>query len=448
MNETGRARVIVALSIVIAPALVIAWLLVRVVDRTMKAIDRRYGDDFWLVLAVIMLSAVAIVVAGGTLSLVNRWLRHVRARDGLFPLLQTRQGYMNLNEPGAQTLAALGGASQQRISAPTAARVIDAHYGKRQPQPPPAQPAISIPEPAPAPITVRDVVASINPRVSPHWLLVGATGSGKTSASYSILQELARRASCEFMITEPGGVNWGSQAVATRTREIADAIISARDEMERRQDLLRAEDVDHIEDLDAPPPYLILVTEEMDAVLDELKLTDLKRRTETLVALRAIARMGRKPGICLLAVSQSGTTDVFDNHVRKNMGNVLLFRSEHTVNEMWRLQGVKLNELPAGAAYSVQHGSVVSFPLTARPQLSAPQIIDHQPVNRYTAPETASSAGIPVFDTADRAVYTPTQLTYIRNLYARLGSIKAVERELYDQDGGYWFYRLQEAINS
>ena len=32
-------------------------------------------------------------------------------------------------------------------------------------------------------------------------------------------------------------------------------------------------------------------------------------------------------------------------------------------------------------------------------------------------------------------------------LYGRLGSIKAVERNLYGQDGGYWFYRLKDVLS-
>ncbi len=131
--------------------------------------------------------------------------------------------------------------------------------------------------------------------------------------------------------------------------------------------ILRSNDADHASDLDLP--YLMLVAEETDTVLDDLRLTNREMRTATVIALRNIARMGRKAGVCLLAVSQSGTTDVFDAHVRKNLSNVILFRSEHTVAETWRVAGVRLSTLPAGTAYSVPHGALLSFPLTSRPRL-------------------------------------------------------------------------------
>ena len=113
-----------------------------------------------------------------------------------------------------------------------------------------------------------------------------------------------------------------------------------------------------MQDLTPPLPYVVLVAEETESVLDDLRLTDRATRDATIIALRSIARLGRKAGIILVAVTQSGTTDVFDSHVRKNIGNVLLFRSEHTVSEMWRLAGVRLSDLKPGWAYSVRHGGM------------------------------------------------------------------------------------------
>jgi len=203
---------------------------------------------------------------------------------------------------------------------------------------------------------------------SPHTLLIGTTGSGKTSASFQILSAIARKFDCQFIITEPGGVNWGKQASAITTVEIAEKIISVADEMQRRQELLGKNDVYHVMNLPEPLPIIVLVAEETDSVLDDLRLYDKEMRAKTIVAIRSIARMGRKAGVCLMAVSQSGTTDVFDSHVRKNMSTVLLFRSEHTVAEAWRI-GAKLSGLKTGEAYSLKHDNVVQFSDCQRPQL-------------------------------------------------------------------------------
>lgn len=317
-----------------------------------------------LILGLVCCASFGFVVSGGSIYIV-RWMsyrsRHIFAVNGLYPHVYEGRAFVNLNESGAQRIAAL---SHCKPSASVVSKVAESwqQIGNQDPA--------LIPGPAaaePVPLSVSDVMA-FDPKVSPHWLFIGSTGSGKTCASYQVLSQFNQLHGCEFVITEPGGVNWGDQATATKTVEIADAIIDVQEEMERRQALLRKHDVDHVSELPQPLPYLVLVSEETDSVFDDLRLTDRTLRTHAIIALRAIARMGRKAGVCLVAVSQSGTVDVFDSHVRKNLGNVLLFRSEHTVADSWRI-GQKLNGLPAGMAYSVAHEDFVQFDRKKRPQL-------------------------------------------------------------------------------
>jgi hypothetical protein len=320
--------------------------------------------EVFVALGIVCCASIGLVVSGGSLFVV-RWMsyrsRHIFAKGGLYPHVYDGRSFINLNEDGAQTMVAF---SACKPNASVAARVFESfrEVGKEDPALIPGPAAA-----APAPLSVSDVMA-FDPKTSPHCLIIGSTGSGKTCASYQILSKFNQLHGCEFVICEPGGVNWGDQAKATTTAEIADAIIDVYEEMERRQALLRKHDVDHIADLPEPLPYLVLVSEETDSVFDDLRLTDRALRTHVIIALRGIARMGRKAGVCLIAVSQSGTVDVFDSHVRKNLGNVLLFRSEHTVADSWRI-GQKLNCLPAGMAYSVAHEDFVQFCLTKRPQL-------------------------------------------------------------------------------
>lgn len=345
-----------------------AYLIYRLAENTVQTIDRTWGPAFYQIGAGGALLAFLVLVIGGAVIAVQ-WMarrsRQIGARDGLYPIMDGGRGnYSNINEPGAQSLAVL--AAGRRPTAALAGRVIDAQWRNGSAPDAPALPALPAPEPAA--LTVQQVV-DVDPRTAPHWLLVGATGSGKTVASYAILSELASRQPCEFVICELGGVNW-PQATATTTPEIVAAILSVQAEMERRQASLRTYGVDHVRDLASAPPYLVLVVEEIDATLDDLRIAgDRDQRAACVVALRAIARMGRKAGVCLFAVSTSGTTDVFDPHVRKNMSTVLLFRSEHTVSETWRLPGVRLTDLPPGHAYSLRHSATVRFPYASRPSL-------------------------------------------------------------------------------
>ena len=110
MNGSGRA-VLLVLALVAVAVGGAAWFVYRLTERTITAIDRNYGDDFWLSLALFLVAWWRLWRWAGAVALVRRWNRHVRAKDGLFPILETRRGIVNANEPGAQTLAALAGAS-------------------------------------------------------------------------------------------------------------------------------------------------------------------------------------------------------------------------------------------------------------------------------------------------------------------------------------------------
>ena len=449
MNKAIEAAAWLILLVIIGAVLAGGYAVYLVISEAVTAIP----SVAWLAVGGVVLFAFALVVVGGAIYIVKSLaarIKRIYAKDGLFPLVDLGNGlFYNGNELGAQSLKAL--ASGRRPTAALAGRVIDAHYRAAVDAMPEQMAALA----PPAALTV-DSLAAVNLRTDPHWLLIGATGSGKTVASYAILAEITRRAPAEFVICELGGVNWPN-ATATTTPEIVRAILAVQAEMMRRQALLAAAEADHIEDLPDAPPYLVLLVEEIDATLDDLRIVGSRdQRAAAVVALRAIARMGRKAGVCLFAVSTSGTTDVFDPHVRKNMSSVLLFRSEHTVSETWRLPGVRLTDLEPGMAYSLRHGAMIRFPYARRPRLPLASLpIDALPASESTGipvqwpvyrPEPALGSGIPVFSTDDRSAYTTEQIAHIRARRAALGSIKAVERELYGQEGGYWFYRLKEVI--
>ena len=340
MKALAQGTLFVVFAVVAGLVGVVVWFAIELVNRAIAALD---GLP-WLFPAgaIVSFGVFVFVVVGGAVAVV-RWLnlrsRAVHHRDGLYPMqYHGPANYLDMNAPNSQLMAVMHMNRGARAGAASVNAVLS------QPEP------VQLPS-VPAPLTPSDVV-DVDPRTSPHWLLIGSTGSGKTVASFRILSELTRRNPCQVTICEPGGVNWAGQATATNTREIAQTIGDVHSELERRQSLLRAADVDHVQDLVPPLPYVVLVAEETESVLDDLRLTDRATRDATIIALRSIARLGRKCGIVLVAVTQSGTTDVFDSHVRKNITNTLIFRSEHTVGETWRLGGVKLQDLAPGQAYS------------------------------------------------------------------------------------------------
>lgn len=453
MNRLLEALARLILIGIVAGVLAVGYLVYRLVESAVQAIDSAIGPAFYLIAAGVLLLAFAVVVIGGALYVVGvmrKRLRQTHARDGLFPV----EHNWNPNEPGAQTFAVMAQAGRRATSA-LAGRVIDAHYRAAVDALPEQMAAIA--PPAPDPLTV-DSLAAVNLRTDPHWLLIGATGSGKTVASYAILAEIARRWSVEFAICELGGVNW-PDATATTTPEIARAILAVQAEMMRRQALLAAAEADHIEDLPDAPPYLVLLVEEIDATLDDLRIVGSRdQRAAAVVALRAIARMGRKAGVCLFAVSTSGTTDVFDPHVRKNMSSVLLFRSEHTVSETWRLPGVRLTDLEPGMAYSLRHGAMVRFPYAGRPrlplarlrtaeppQIEQPILVQNWPGTAPVLPVLAGSAGSgPVLAANEEP--TPELADLMRQWYAAGASKNEICRRVWPAKNGYTWAILNRIL--
>ncbi len=335
-------------------------------------------------LAVELLARILpyLLIAGGAIALayaaafagtdiVRRWhMRHVvfPTVAGMFPLVKGTDWY-DATPDAVKAVAAWTHAQAANGVRPTAAATRAALHGL------PALPAPGPLPPAPEPPTFNLQpstfdLTDIDPLIRPHWLLVGQTGSGKSTAVRTITRELARMHAVEFVICEPGGVDWNSQANAYSDQGIARAVAAVYGEFERRQGLLRDADAPHISRLPQRLPYLYLIVEEMEAVLDNLKDLDRDAALNMRVQLRNIARMGRKEGVGLIAITQVAKADVFDTHVRSNLANVFLFRNAQTVAEMFRLgRQVDLPSLPAGVAYSMAHERLIQFAPVPRPTL-------------------------------------------------------------------------------
>lgn len=391
----------------------------------------------FVIAGVTIIFSVSFIVASVAM-FAFRWLsiksRQIKPKDGLYPYIYDgRGGFINLNEDGVQNLAVV--ASLAKLTPAMAAKLLESQM----------QPSL----PAIEEKVIEPVLNGVYPDLfkTPHTLLIGTTGGGKTSASYDILSNLAKTFTCEFLITEPRAVNWGTQAVATETVEIAEVILKVAEEMERRQRLLGKHDVDHVSKLPTPIPFLVFVSEELDAVLDDLKLLDRALRIKAIIALREIARMGRKAGICILAVSQAGTTDVFDAHVRKNMGNVLLFRSEHTVAQAWRV-GQKLTDLKAGQAYSLKHQTLVQFNNCNRPQLP-PFDLSAKAEKQLPTLATAQLQAVgEELQRLGRGEQPSEQLSIqLRRLYADGASKTALCNQVWGYKDGTVFELLNKALN-
>jgi hypothetical protein len=113
---------------------------------------------------------------------------------------------------------------------------------------------------------------------------------------------------------------------------------------------------------------VVIVLEELEAVLDDLRLTDAKGYKATLLAVRNIARLGRKAGVHLVVATQSGKADSIDTSIRNNLRLRFLLRSVATVSRSLDC-GHDLTQLGRGVAWVNSYDAMVQFPYAEQPRL-------------------------------------------------------------------------------
>jgi DNA segregation ATPase FtsK/SpoIIIE-like protein len=408
----------------------------------------------------------------------------------LYPVIREAHGvYANLNAPGTQPLAVLASASRRRPTAAMIGRVLDAPVSSAAPQI--AAPAEHYPArvdvysaPMPKRLALPIGVAGDGRHVAlplrgmGNVVIGGLPNCGKSELLASMAAGLLRQDATgerqQIAVVDMKLVSFGNLPdlaalrwpVATEIDEAHQVIAAARAECSRRYMALkdaRARTLEEYQDVTGEPlPYLtVLVDEIADLTQDD----DRGRRDRFLASAMEIARKGRAAGVGLVMATQRPSADVLPSSLRNLAGAAVAFRVQRNHDSIAVLGEPGAETLPAVPGRClVRHSATVQVQafyagleggrfdafvaqLPTGDALPAPtwpvRYTDTAPV--YQA-SPASMNGIPVFSTDDRAAYTPEQIAHIRDRYAALGSLKAVERELYAQDGGYWFYRLKEVL--
>lgn len=151
--------------------LLICWIsyaCYRFVEATIASIP----CEAFIILGVVCCASFGLIVSGGAIYIV-RWMsyrsRHIFAKHGLYPHVYDGRGYVNLNEVGAQRIAAL---SSCKPSASVISKVAESwqQIGSQDPAMIPG-PAADVKQP----LTVSSVM-NFDPKTSPHWLLLVVAG--------------------------------------------------------------------------------------------------------------------------------------------------------------------------------------------------------------------------------------------------------------------------------
>ena len=443
--------------------------------------------------------AIGIFVLGGVLVLLKKgwtiWANSVGRSGGLAPVLREKDGWYDPNPDGAVIAAAIA-AHAPRVTASMAGHMMGAALGRGKWS---VQDATYTDAPPllDAPYEVveewRPDMVNATGHGAQHHIFVGPTGSGKSVAAYSVLDEMKRQQpDTQFYIFEPGGVEWKQQAAATSFDDLFELVRYFHEEMRRRQQILAAHpEAVHAFQLGLSP--VVLFIEEAGAALDYFKLSPggKKLANEFLLYLRNLLREGRKTGIIVVLVDQSAMAETVDTQVLDNVPNVLLMvkgaspkllRRWGLTDEFRRLQQAGLLQDRPGLAYSYHRRRLVQFPKRERPVLmleppkldgfagrrsrtiqtpSSPSPSQIGPASRpsrgasqnvrYVLPPTRRPDGTLNDDgvRADRQnVISEATARRVYAAYKKAGSYNGAQQALFPDraTGGYWFYWIRDIV--
>lgn len=313
----------------------------------------------WGMAAVTLATIAGVGAAVVRLALVRSETLHAHRDTALYPAVRVAGQWLTMNEPGAQTIAAL----PARPSAAVTRALLEGGRATGRGQ------AAVIDATA---VRSSDHVTPYAPRFdlqrAPHFLFAGQTGRGKTTAMWQVVGELTRSHDVAWIVAEPGGANWKELATAIDVAGIAGAVARVHAEMERRLEVLRASTANHVAALPEPLPYVGFVLEEAESVYGDLSLANRDQARQMAVQLRQLAAMGRKAGIVMLFGTQTALRVIFDGAVLENVGNVFLFGGAQNLAERFRVShDVRLPELGPGQAYCPRDNRIVQFANANRP---------------------------------------------------------------------------------
>lgn len=202
---------------------------------------------------------------------------------------------------------------------------------------------------------------------TPHGIIVGQTGGGKSVEDRIIVAQWAARIG-EVVLCDPKRVEFlmfqgrkSIRTVATRLPEIMEALAEVEAEMVARTDLIEARrvtNVNRLSDSERPVPWLCAVDEAFE-LLSKSKASDEETKAENEMrarcarSIQAIVALGRNVDIHMILLAQRADKDVIEGVVQNNTP----FRSlmapamtGHTERGMIDLRDVAVRENCPGRA--------------------------------------------------------------------------------------------------
>lgn len=168
---------------------------------------------------------------------------------------------------------------------------------------------------------------------NPHLLIAGETGSGKSTQLRSVLSTLIQALAPEQLELYLCDLKRSEFHLFRHIEHVKGLFNSAREmmpmlqylqkEMQARGDLLDFHEVSHIDDLQKPPPYIVLC-------IDEVAL--LQKEKELMALVEEISAIGRALGVFLILSMQRPDRQVLDGKLKNNLTVRMGFKCADLIN--------------------------------------------------------------------------------------------------------------------
>lgn len=186
---------------------------------------------------------------------------------------------------------------------------------------------------------------SIDIAVTPHILIGGGSGSGKSKLLKLILMECVQKGAKVYLADFKGGVDypyvWHKRcSIITDAQQLENQLDKILVTMEERTKLLVEAETPNIgeynEKTGAGLPRIIVACDEIAEVLDK---TGLEKEEKVLVGqieskLSTIARLGRAFGIHLALATQRPSSDILKGEIKNNMGYRACGRADKVLSQI------------------------------------------------------------------------------------------------------------------
>ncbi|MCM3405933.1 FtsK/SpoIIIE domain-containing protein [Cytobacillus oceanisediminis] len=168
---------------------------------------------------------------------------------------------------------------------------------------------------------------------NPHLLIAGETGSGKSTQLRSVLTTLIKALPAERLELYLCDLKRSEFHLFRHVEHVRGLFVSPREmmpmlqylqkEMQSRGDLLDFYEVSHIDDLEQPPPYIVLCIDEVALLQNEKKLMEL---------VEEISAIGRALGVFLILSMQRPDRKVLDGKLKNNLTVRMGFKCADAIN--------------------------------------------------------------------------------------------------------------------